>query len=167
MVWNGPIASLQENSFGAQRAVDWQQLKSSWSLESYETPSFRCISHGFEGPKWANWPISLFPGTTWPRLIPSAITSCASRDKAPKDIPPVTKRLQMETASSWHRSPLSEFPRDPRGLGLPLASHGISVVCSPTCRFILTRPRYSSERAPLSWTGISAQVRAFVRAFFP
>ncbi len=32
--------------------------------------------------------------------MPTAMTSCASLDKAPKDIPPVTKRLQMETASS-------------------------------------------------------------------
>lgn len=33
--------------------------------------------------------------------MPTAMTSCASLDKAPKDMPPVTKRLQMDTASSW------------------------------------------------------------------
>lgn len=46
-------------------------------------------------------PLLLIPPT---RFIPSAMTSCASLDRAPRDMPPVTKRLQMDTASSTSES---------------------------------------------------------------
>ena len=93
------------------------------------------------------WPISPFPGGDLTKAHPQCDHLVRFPGQSAQG-----HSARHEAAANGDGIFLAPVPttgvsKGSKGLG---ASVGISVGCSPACRFILTRPRYSSERAPFS-----------------